>query len=148
MKTKARHGCLIGCGLLVALTFLIIVVGIVVIFYPSVRSERIAKNPEKIVHEAGWTLPSYSVVSQDDNMDRGASAWSSYWYQLQLDEPLSDKDKAKLDKLVAKDSCWQYSPDTKEYHYYLSEEERGISIKLNEADKSVIMEYEWYDAFF
>lgn len=57
----------------------------------SCGNNRIAQNPSLIASEAGFNLPDYSIISQDNNMDRGASAWSEYSWKLKLNEPLSEK---------------------------------------------------------
>ncbi len=78
---------------IVALAMLFLVLG-------SCGDNRIANNPSSIADEAGLNLPSYTIVSQADNMDRGASAWSEYTWELKLNEPFTTKSIDELNQLV------------------------------------------------
>lgn len=133
-----------GCGLVVSFAVLFIVFICGMFFYLT-RDNRIAANPEEIANEADFDLPAYVVVSQNDNMDRGASAWSSYRWELELKEPLSEKSLKELDKLVQKNSHWKYYQEGKAYIYELEENERNFSIRINVDKRRVYMYYEWWD---
>ena len=129
---------------MVSLILLIIVV-ICGIFFYMTRDDRIATDPEKIADEADFDLPAYRVISQDDNMERGSSAWSAYEWELQLQEPLSEKDINKLKKLVEKNTEWTYDSDNRTYRYRHEEEERYFSIIIDSVEGKVYMDYNWWD---
>lgn len=108
----------------------------------------IAKDPKQIANEAGFDLPSYTVISQDDNIERGASAWTDYTWRLKLNEPLSKKDIDKLKKLVDKDSNWSYNAESHTYEYNFDEEgERSSYIIISVDEGTVILDYSWWDFF-
>lgn len=131
-----------GCCSLAAL----FVIAIIVLFSMLTRDNDIATDPSRIADEAGFDLPDYTVVNQYDNMDRGASAWSSYEWELVLNEPLKEKDLKKLDHLVDKDPNWSYSEETRTYSYHLNEDgERYFTIVINANDGKVNMDYSWWD---
>lgn len=146
MNSKTKKWILLGCGSIVSLIVLFIVLVCGIFFYLT-RDNRIATDPERIANEANFDLPAYIVVSQNDNMDRGASAWSSYSWDLILKEPLSEKNLKKLDKLVDKDSHWHsyQKDDEKVYIYDIEEEDRIFSIEINVDKRKVYMYYEWWD---
>ena len=144
MKPKTKKRILWGCGSMVSLILLIIVV-ICGIFFYMTRDDRIATDPEKIADEADFDLPAYRVISQDDNMERGSSAWSAYEWELQLQEPLSEKDINKLKKLVEKNTEWTYDSDNRTYRYRHEEEERYFSIIIDSVEGKVYMDYNWWD---
>lgn len=115
--------------------------------YYIMRDSMIAENPKKIASEAGFSLPSYDVVSQEDNMDRSASAWSSYQWELKLKEPLSNDQIEELDKLVKKDELWKYDQEAKAYIYNredLDSDSPSIHIVVHK-NGEVYMSYDWYD---
>ena len=104
------------------------------------------KNPSVIADEANFELPDYTVISQSDNMNREASAWSSYVWKLKLKNPLSEKEIKQLNNLVEKDQNWTYDSVNHIYIYKYSEEDRKNSrIEINIDTNIVNMEYEWYD---
>lgn len=144
MKSKTKKRILWGCGSVVSLILLIIVV-ICGIFFYMTRDNRIATDPEKIADEADFDLPAYTVISQDDNMDRPASAWSAYEWVLLLNEPLAEKDIKKLNKLVGKDTHWSYNEKSHTYIYRFEEEERYFSIEISINERKVYMDYNWWD---
>ena len=59
------------------------------VVYLLVFSNR-ATTPDEIARKAGLRLPAYRITATDDNMDRMASAWSYYCYEVEFDEPLSE----------------------------------------------------------
>ena len=109
------------------------------------RDNRIAKDPTRIAKEAHFDLPAYDVIFQENNMDRNASAWSAYMWDLKLKEPLDEKIKGKLDRLVRKDPRWVYNPDNKTYSYVSEETDRTLTIQIRVMDKMVSMDYDWWD---
>lgn len=119
-----------------------------IIIVSACGDHRTAKNPAAIADEAGFSLPEYSVVSQDDNMDREASAWSEYDYEIKLNNPLSSKQIKELNNLVAKDSHWTYDSAKRIYTYFYSDEEsKNIRIDIYVYSNTVKMAYAWYDIF-
>ena len=104
------------------------------------------KNPSLIADKANFELPDYTVISQSDNMNREASAWSSYVWKLKLKNPLSEKEIIQLNNLVEKDKNWTYDSVNHIYIYKYSEEDReNCRIEINIDTNIVNMEYEWYD---
>jgi hypothetical protein len=130
------------CSIFLALAF-----GIVLLVLYVNKDFCIARNPEKIAAEADFELPDYTVVRQSDNMNRSDSAWSDYYWELKLDNPLADKDLAKLKKLVEKNSHWTYNAKENTYSYRYDGDGRGIVIDvcIHGASTSVTMDYNWRD---
>ncbi len=58
-----------------------------------------ATTPDQIARKVGLELPAYHITKADDNMDRTASAWSDYYYEIEFQEPLSEKYLQKVEKL-------------------------------------------------
>lgn len=113
----------------------------------SCGNNRIAKHPSLITDEAGFNLPSYTIVSQTDNMNRGASAWSEYSWELKLNEPLPEKSIDELNQLVKKDPNWSYDSSTRIYKYvFAKEDSKNITITINVDTGVINMEYAWWDA--
>lgn len=47
----------------------------------------------------GLKLPAYQITKADDNMDRTASAWSDYYFEIEFEKPLSEKYLQKVETL-------------------------------------------------
>ena len=77
---------LLALLLAVAAAFIAILCGVV---YLLVFSNR-ATTPDEIARKAGLRLPAYEIVGSDDNMDRMASAWSCYSYEIAFRNPLPE----------------------------------------------------------
>ena len=58
-----------------------------------------ASTPDQIARKVGLRMPAYHITKADDNLDRTASSWSDYYYEIQFDEPLSEKFLQKVEKL-------------------------------------------------
>ena len=58
-----------------------------------------ATTPDQIARKVGLRLPAYKITKADDNMDRTASSWSDYYYELEFEKPLSEKFLQKVEKL-------------------------------------------------
>ena len=56
-------------------------------------------TPDSIARKVGLRLPEYEITKADDNMDRTASSWSDYYYEIEFQEPLSEKYLQKVEKL-------------------------------------------------
>lgn len=50
-----------------------------------------ATKPDSIARKVGLRLPAYEITKAEDNMDRTASAWSYYYYEIRFKKPLSEK---------------------------------------------------------
>ena len=89
---------LLAILLSVVAAFLAILCGVV---YLLVFSNR-ATTPDAIARKAGLRLPAYEVTGSDDNMDRFASAWSYYCYEVEFKAPLSE---SFLKSVARKKTC-------------------------------------------
>lgn len=58
-----------------------------------------ATTPDQIARKVGLRLPAYQITKTDDNLDRTASAWSDYYYEIEFDKPLPEKFIQKVEKL-------------------------------------------------
>lgn len=58
-----------------------------------------ATTPDQIARKVGLRLPAYQIIKAEDNMDRTASAWSDYYYEIEFEKPLSEKILQKVEKL-------------------------------------------------
>ena len=123
-----------------------IVFAVLLIAFSSCGDNRIAQDPALIAREANFDLPDYTIIDKSDNMDREASAWSSYSWQLKLNNPLSEKSIEELNKLVKQDSHWSYDSSSRIYKYKFQEEEnKTISIEIIVDTLMIYMEYSWWD---
>ena len=77
---------LLALLLAVVAAFIAILCGVV---YLLVFSNR-ATTPDEIARKAGLRLPAYEIAGSDDNMDRMASAWSCYSYEIAFRDPLPE----------------------------------------------------------
>ena len=107
-----------------------------------------AKSPRRIIKEAGYSLPAYRVIETGNNMDRGSSSFSWYYWKIKTKKPLSKKEIKKLKKLAAKDPNWHNEGDSFNYvtgGHGGSDKSIKISIEKN---GEISMRYEWRDFFF
>ena len=58
-----------------------------------------ATTPDAIAKKMGLKLPAYQITKADDNMDRTASAWSDYYFEIEFEKPLPEKFLQKVEKL-------------------------------------------------
>ena len=102
-----------------------------------------ASSPDSIARKVGLRLPEYEITKTEDNMDRTASAWSEYYYEIQFKKALSDSFLHKVKKLK---NCI-LEGDT----YIVSDESpdswSGKVIIYPNEDRA-ILEYEFWDASF
>lgn len=49
-----------------------------------------ATTPDQIARKVGLKLPTYQITIADDNMDRTASVWADYYFEISFDKPLSE----------------------------------------------------------
>ncbi len=102
-----------------------------------------ATTPDAIAKKVGLKLPAYKITQADDNMDRTASAWSDYYYEIEFEEPLSEKYLQKVEKLK---NC------TREGNAYKVEkkspDEWAGYIKFYPEENRATLEYTFRDALF
>ena len=102
-----------------------------------------ATTPDQIARKVGLRLPAYQITVADDNMDRTASAWSDYYYEIQFEEPLSERFLQKVEKLK---NC------TREGEAYKIEKESPDEwaghIKIYPEENRATLEYTFRDALF
>ena len=102
-----------------------------------------ASTPDKIARKVGLKFPAYEIIKAEDNMDRTASAWSYYSYEIKFKEPLSEAYLRKVEKLkncIRKGDTYivsKESPDNWSGKVYIySTEDRAT------------LEYEFWDSLF
>lgn len=129
----------------ICLTFFVLIVILVGVLYFT-DDGRIADRPDKILAKSGVDFPEYIIVYNDNNMDRGASYWSAYFYKAQFTNSL---DSRFIDKLEAKSSeissGWKKEGNNE---YVFSENKDNscyTSITVNTSDGTVTIDYEWED---
>ena len=102
-----------------------------------------ATTPDQIARKVGIRLPAYQIIMADDNMDRTASSWSDYYYEIQFEESLSEKYLQKVEKLK---NC------SREGNTYTikkeSPDEWAGYIKLYPEENRATLEYTFRDALF
>ena len=102
-----------------------------------------ASTPKEIARKAGLKLPAYEITKAEDNMDRTASAWSYYGYEIKFKEPLSEKYLERIEKMK---NC------TRKGDIYIVADESPDSwschISINPTENIAILEYSFWDALF
>lgn len=102
-----------------------------------------ATTPDAIAKKVGLKLPAYQITNADDNMDRTASSWSDYYYEIEFKEPLSENFLRKVEKLK---NC------TREGNTYKIEkkspDEWAGYIMLYPEENRATLEYTFRDALF
>ena len=102
-----------------------------------------ATTPDQIARKVGMKLPAYQITKADDNMDRTASSWSDYYYEIEFEKPLSEKFLRKVEKLK---NC------SREGNTYTIEKESPDEwagyIKLYPEENRATIEYTFRDALF
>lgn len=102
-----------------------------------------ASTPNEIARKAGLKLPAYEITKAEDNMDRTASAWSYYSYEIKFKEPLSEK---YLERIEKKKNC------TRKGNTYIVDDESpdnwSCHISINPTENIAILEYSFWDALF
>lgn len=102
-----------------------------------------ATTPDAISKKVGLKLPAYQITKAEDNMDRTASSWSDYYYEIEFDEPLSEKFLQKVEKL--KNRCREGNTYTIEKE---SPDEWAGYIKIYPEENRATLEYTFRDALF
>lgn len=102
-----------------------------------------ATTPDSIARKVGLKLPAYQITKADDNMDRTASSWSDYYFEIVFEEPLSEKFLQKVEKL---NSC------TRDGNTYKIEKESYDEwtgcVLLYPTENRATIEYTFRDALF
>ena len=102
-----------------------------------------ASTPDKIARKVGLRLPAYQITVADDNMDRTASSWSDYYFEIEFEDPLSEDYLQKVEKLK---NC------SREGNTYTikkeSPDEWAGYIKLYPEENRATLEYTFRDALF
>ena len=110
--------------------------------YLLVFSNR-ATTPDDISRKAGLRLPAYEITGSDDNMDRTASAWSYYYYEVEFCEPLS---VSFLKRVAGKKTC------VREEDYVMIEDGSADSwscwIRFYPGENRAVLEYTFWDFLF
>ena len=102
-----------------------------------------ASTPDKIARKVGLKFPAYEIIKAEDNMDRTASAWSYYSYEIKFKEPLSEAYLQKVEKLK---NCIREG-DT----YIVSDESPDNwsgKIYIYPTEDRATLEYEFWDSLF
>lgn len=156
MKTLAKVG--LGCaGIIVFFITGVIVFGLIVYFNSNNWT---AKSPERICKKVGFKLPPYTIIEEEDNMERDSSSWSWYYWKIKLKKPLSEKDIHQLENLAKNDPIWNGTRyDIFGYKNYKDSWEEGydmdrdtflspkIYIEIYPMG-NITIKYMWQDSFF
>lgn len=102
-----------------------------------------ATTPDQIARKVGLRLPAYQITKADDNMDRTASSWSDYYYEIEFEEPLSEDYLQRVEKLK---NCTREG-DAFRIEKESSDEWAGY-IKLYPEENRATLEYTFRDALF
>lgn len=102
-----------------------------------------ATTPDAIAKKIGLYLPDYQISKARDNMDRTASTWSGYYYEIVFEEPLSEKFLQRVKKLK---NCINEG-DAYKIEKESPDEWMGYIIIYPEENRST-MEYTFRGAFF
>ena len=102
-----------------------------------------ATTPDAIAKKMGLKLPAYQITKADDNMDRTASAWSDYYFEIEFEKPLPEKFLQKVEKLK---NC------SREGNTYRIEKESPDEwagyIKIYPDENRATLEYTFRDGLF
>lgn len=102
-----------------------------------------ATTPDAIAKKVGLKLPAYQITKAEDNMDRTASAWSDYYFEIEFEKPLSEKYLQTVEKLK---NC------IREGNSYKIEKEFPDDwagyIKIYPEENRATLEYTFRDALF
>lgn len=102
-----------------------------------------ATSPDQIAGKVGIKLPAYQITTADDNMDRSASSWSDYYFEIEFEKPLSEDYLQKVERLK---NC------SREGNTYTikkeSPDEWAGHIRLYPEENRATLEYTFRDALF
>ena len=104
-----------------------------------------ASTPDSIARRVGLKLPAYEITKEEDNMDRTASAWSYYYYEIKFKEPLSERFFENVEKIGTR-------INTREGDKYIVSAESPDSwngrVCIDPVENTATLEYEFWDALF
>ena len=119
-------------------SFLALLIGLYLLLYGNQVS-----TPDTIAKKLGLKLPAYQITKADDNMDRTASVWSDYYYEIQFEKPLSEKYLQKVEKLK---NC-THEGDAYRIEKESPDEWAGY-IKIYPEENRATLEYTFRDGLF
>ena len=102
-----------------------------------------ATTPDSIARKVGLRLPAYEITKAEDNLDRTASAWSEYYYEIQFKEPLPEKFIKKVEKhknCIREGGAYKIEKE--------SPDEWAGRVSLYPEDNRATLEYTFRDALF
>lgn len=102
-----------------------------------------ATTPDAIAKKVGLKLPAYQITKAEDNMDRTASAWSDYYFEIEFEKPLSEKYLQTVEKLnncIREGNSYKIEKE--------SPDEWAGCIKLYPEENRATLEYTFRDALF
>lgn len=102
-----------------------------------------ATTPDAIAKKVGLKLPAYQITKAEDNMERTASAWSDYYFEIEFEKPLSEKYLQTVEKLK---NCIREG-DTYKIEKESPDEWAGY-IRLYPEENKATLEYTFRDALF
>ncbi len=102
-----------------------------------------ASTPEQIARRVRLKLPEYEIIDSFDNLDRTASAWTCYDFDIEFKQP---QDDGFIDSLKSNKYC------TKEDGKYFLQNERDDSwfciVVIDEEGRTAHLSYSYRDFFF
>ena len=123
---------------LIAVALAALVLGLCVLLFANQAS-----TPEGIARKVGLRLPAYRVTRAEDNLDRTASAWTNYLYEIEFKKPLTEAFLKKIGKMK---TC------TREGDAYIIEDERldewSCLVRIYPEKNTATLEYDFWDALF
>ena len=102
-----------------------------------------ASTPDPIARKVGLRLPAYQIIKADDNMDRTASSWSVYYFEIEFDKPLPEKYLQKVEKLkncIREGNTYKIEKE--------SPDEWSSYVKLYPEENRATLEYTFRDGLF
>ena len=102
-----------------------------------------AYSPDSIARKVGLKLPAYEITKIEDNMDRTASAWSYYYYEIVFKKPLSETFLRKVEK---QKNCIREGNT-----YFVSDESTDNwsgKVYIYYTEDKATLEYEFWDSLF
>lgn len=134
MKTKKRFSLLWVVPVLAATMIL----G----FYLLLSTNQ-ATTPDQIARKVGLKLPTYQITIADDNLDRTASVWTDYYFEISFDKPLSEH---FLHKIETNKNC-VHEEKAYKIEKEVPDEWAGRILIYPEGNRATI-EYTFRDALF
>ena len=102
-----------------------------------------ASDPDQIDKKLGLKLPAYQITKVEDNLERTASVWTDYYFEITFEEPLPDRFLRKVAKhkyCIKKDSIYRIEKE--------SPDEWAGFIEIYPEKNSATLEYTFRDYLF